>query len=127
MRQAASATLDEAVVRRLLEELAAEAQRYRFEVAPNPCVGAAVLAGERVLGRGCHEVWGGPHAEVQAIDAARASGGPQSAWDTLVVTLEPCSSRGKTPPCTELLLASGLKRVIVGALDPDRRHQGAGL
>jgi diaminohydroxyphosphoribosylaminopyrimidine deaminase / 5-amino-6-(5-phosphoribosylamino)uracil reductase len=127
MTQAASATLDEALIRRLLEELAREAVRFRFEVAPNPCVGAAVLAGERVLGRGCHEVWGEAHAEVQAIAAARASGVPASAWDTLVVTLEPCSSQGKTPPCTELIRSSGIKRVIVGALDPDPRHAGAGL
>ena len=127
MRQAASATLDEALIRRLLEELAAEARRNRFEVAPNPCVGAAVLAGERVLGRGFHETWGGPHAEVRALEAARASGVPQSAWDTLLVTLEPCSSQGKTAACTELVRASGIPRVIVGALDPDVRHQGAGL
>ncbi len=127
MTQAASATLDEAVIRRLLEELAREAVGFRFEVAPNPCVGAAVLCGERVLGRGFHEVWGEAHAEVRAIAAARASGVPQSAWDTLVITLEPCSSRGKTAPCTELILESGIKRVIVGALDPDPRHQGAGL
>jgi diaminohydroxyphosphoribosylaminopyrimidine deaminase/5-amino-6-(5-phosphoribosylamino)uracil reductase len=127
MTQAATATLDEAVIRRLLEELAGEAARFRFEVAPNPCVGAAVLAGERVLGRGCHEVWGAAHAEVQALAAARASGVPESAWDTLVVTLEPCSTQGKTPACTDLIRSSGIKRVIVGALDPDRRHQGAGL
>jgi diaminohydroxyphosphoribosylaminopyrimidine deaminase/5-amino-6-(5-phosphoribosylamino)uracil reductase len=125
--RAGSATLDEALIRRLLEELALEAQRFRFEVAPNPCVGAAVLSGTRVLGRGYHEFWGGPHAEVQALEAARASGVPASAWDTLLVTLEPCSSQGKTPACTELVRASGIPRVIVGALDPDRRHQGAGM
>jgi len=125
--QSASATLDEALIRRLLEELGAEAARFRFEVAPNPCVGAAVLAGERVVGRGFHEVWGQAHAEVQALAAARASGVPESEWDTLLVTLEPCSSAGKTPACTDLVRASGIKRVIVGALDPDRRHAGEGL
>lgn len=127
MTQADSATLDETLLRGLLEELGREAVRFRFEVAPNPCVGAAVLCGERVLGRGYHQVWGEAHAEVQAIAAARASGVPESAWDTLLVTLEPCSTHGKTPPCTELIRSTGIRRVIVGALDPDPRHQGAGL
>jgi len=125
--QSASATLDGALIRRLLEELAGEAVRFRFEVAPNPCVGAAVLAGERVVGRGFHEVWGEAHAEVQALAAAQTSGVPASEWDTLLVTLEPCSSAGKTPACTDLVRSSGIRRVIVGELDPDRRHQGQGL
>ncbi len=122
-----AAILDEAVIRRLLEELGREASRFRFEVAPNPCVGAAILSGERVLARGYHRVWGEAHAEVDAIEAARASGVPESEWDTLIVTLEPCSSRGKTAACTDAILRTGIRRVIVGALDPDRRHQGAGL
>lgn len=120
-------SLDEARLTQLLEELGGEARAFRFEVAPNPCVGAAVLAGDEVLARGYHEVWGERHAEIQALDAALKVAPPGVRPDTLVVTLEPCSSQGKTPPCIERILASGLKRVVVGALDPDRRHRGEGL
>ena len=111
----------------LLRELAAEAFRARFEVAPNPCVGAAVLAGGVVIGRGFHRIWGGPHAEVEAFAAARASGVAPERWDTLVVTLEPCSTVGKTPACTQAILESGIRHVVVGAIDPDPRHAGAGI
>lgn len=115
------------ILRALLGDLAAEARERRFEVAPNPCVGAAVLSNGVEIGRGFHEVWGGPHAEVNALAAARASGVPRELWDTIVVTLEPCSSSGKTGPCSEALLAAGLKRVVVGSLDPDPRHRGRSL
>ena len=111
----------------LLRELAEGARRARFEVAPNPCVGAAVLAGGQVIGRGFHEVWGGPHAEVAAIAAADQSGVPRSDWDLMVVTLEPCSSRGKTGPCVDAVLATGIRHVVVGAIDPDLRHAGRGI
>ena len=114
-------------LRALLAELAEEARQFRFEVAPNPCVGAAVIASGRVVARGYHEVWGEAHAEVNALAAAAASGVPASEWDTLVVTLEPCSTKGKTPACTQAVLASGLRRVVVGGLDPDPRHRGEGL
>lgn len=114
-------------LRALLAELASEARAYRYEVAPNPCVGAAVIAGGQVIARGYHEVWGQAHAEIAALEAARASGVPASEWDTLVVTMEPCSSAGKTPPCTDAILAAGISRVVVGVLDPDPRHRGAGL
>ena len=128
---ATAPTLDETFLTQLLAELGREAACHRFEVAPNPCVGAAVLAGSQVVARGFHQVWGGPHAEVAALDAAERSHVPPSEWDTLVVTLEPCSTHGKTPPCTERILRasrqSGLRRVLVGAQDPDRRHRGAGL
>src|SRR5688572_18790864 len=127
---ATAPTLDETFLRQLLTELGREARRHRFEVAPNPCVGAAVLAGSQVVARGFHEVWGGPHAEPNALDAAARTDVPPSEWDTLVVTLEPCSSRGKTPPCLERILRAsregGLRRVLVGARDPDPRHRGAG-
>jgi diaminohydroxyphosphoribosylaminopyrimidine deaminase/5-amino-6-(5-phosphoribosylamino)uracil reductase len=110
-----------------LRELGLRAPAHRFEVAPNPCVGAAVLSGDRVIARGFHEVYGGDHAEIRALAAARESGVPASRWDALIVTLEPCSSHGKTPPCVEAILASGIRRVIVGEVDPDPRHRGEGL
>jgi len=111
----------------LLAELGAEARAHRFEVAPNPCVGAAVLVGDEVVARGYHRVWGGPHAEVEALAAAEAAGVSADQLETLVVTLEPCSSDGKTSACTAAILATGIRRVVVGAVDPDLRHRGKGL
>ncbi len=112
----------------LLSELGQEAAGRRFWVAPNPCVGAAILDEEgHELARGFHEQWGGAHAEIAAMQAARSAGIEPERWHTLVVTLEPCSSHGKTPPCTESIVAAGFQRVIVGATDPDPRHRGQGL
>jgi diaminohydroxyphosphoribosylaminopyrimidine deaminase/5-amino-6-(5-phosphoribosylamino)uracil reductase len=114
-------------LRALLEDLGRGAREHRFEVAPNPCVGAAVLAEGKEVARGYHLYWGGPHAEANALAAAAATDVPQDRWDTMVVTLEPCSSHGKTPPCVEAIGASGIRRLIVAAVDPDVRHRGAGL
>lgn len=105
------------------------ALRGRGEVEPNPRVGALAIAGTAIVGRGWHRHWGGPHAEVEALADARARGAKP---DTLVVTLEPCSTeRGrdgkKTPPCTAAIRAAGIQRVIVGMHDPDPRHRGKGL
>ncbi len=113
--------------RTLLAELAEAARQYRYQVAPNPCVGAALLRDDVEVARAFHTVWGGGHAEVEAFRAAAANGGATGGFDTLVVTLEPCSSHGKTPPCVDAVLASGVRRVVVGARDPDPRHQGRGL
>ncbi len=107
----------------LLERAAEIARAGAFECEPNPCVGALLLRAGRVLGEGAHRVWGGMHAEIDALSRI----GAEERADTLVVTLEPCSSHGKTPPCTEAILAAGIARVVVGALDPDPRHGGAGL
>jgi diaminohydroxyphosphoribosylaminopyrimidine deaminase/5-amino-6-(5-phosphoribosylamino)uracil reductase len=106
------------------------AQRGRGEVEPNPRVGALALKNGEVVGRGWHRVWGGPHAEVDAIEDARRAGCADP--DTVVVTLEPCSTPEgvagkKTPPCTEKLIATGVRRVVVGTTDPDPRHRGRGL
>ena len=93
-------------------------------VEPNPPVGAVIVdaAGE-LLGEGYHERFGGPHAEIHALEQAgdRAEGG------TIFVTLEPCCHHGKTPPCTEAILAAGLKRVVVGTTDPAPHASGRGI
>lgn len=90
---------------------------------PNPPVGAVVVRGGRILGEGYHRRAGGPHAEVNAItqaaDAARGA--------TLYVTLEPCSTHGRTPPCTDLVLRSGIRRVVCASVDPNPAHAGRGL
>jgi len=89
-------------------------------VAPNPLVGAVLLAGDRTVGEGWHAEFGGPHAEVAALAAAgeRARGG------TLVVTLEPCAHHGKTPPCTDAILTAGIRRVVAAMPDPDPAARG---
>ncbi|WP_195267846.1 bifunctional diaminohydroxyphosphoribosylaminopyrimidine deaminase/5-amino-6-(5-phosphoribosylamino)uracil reductase RibD [Eubacterium sp. 1001713B170207_170306_E7] len=84
-------------------------------VNPNPMVGAVLVKNDHVIGRGAHERYGGPHAEQNAIDDC--SGNLEGA--TLYVTLTPCCHFGKTPPCTEAILKSGIKRVVVGAHDPN--------
>ncbi|MFT5199328.1 MAG: diaminohydroxyphosphoribosylaminopyrimidine deaminase [Planctomycetota bacterium] len=119
--------LNPEVLGSLLDRLGREAAQFRFEVAPNPCVGAAVLAAGEVIGIGFHETFGGPHAEIQAIAAAHASGVPEAEWDTLAVTLEPCSTAGKTPPCVEAILNTGIRNVVVSQLDPNPDHKGRGL
>jgi diaminohydroxyphosphoribosylaminopyrimidine deaminase/5-amino-6-(5-phosphoribosylamino)uracil reductase len=89
-------------------------------VAPNPMVGAVVLADGRTVGEGWHAEFGRPHAEVVALDAA----GVKARGATLVVTLEPCAHDGKTPPCTRAILAAGIKRVVVAIRDPHPAARG---
>ena len=91
-------------------------------VSPNPLVGAVVVRAGKVVGRGWHRRYGEPHAEVEALrDAGNFARGA-----TLYVTLEPCNHHGKTPPCTEAVLAAGVKRVVTATLDPNRRVTGGG-
>ena len=119
--------LEPDVIGPMLEELRKECLEHRFSVAPNPCVGAAIISKDQVVAKGFHERWGGAHAEVNAMDAARAAGIEESEWDAIIVTLEPCSSEGKTPPCLDAIVQAGIPRVGVGAIDPDSRHAGAAV
>ncbi len=93
-------------------------------VFPNPMVGAVVLNGEgAVIGEACHECCGAPHAEVMAMDRA----GKVPAGATLVVTLEPCVHQGRTPPCVDRIVSSGIRRVVAAMADPDPRVSGRGF
>jgi diaminohydroxyphosphoribosylaminopyrimidine deaminase / 5-amino-6-(5-phosphoribosylamino)uracil reductase len=100
------------------------AAAVRATTSPNPWVGAVVIsaAGE-LLGVGATEPPGGRHAEIVALDAA----GRQSEGATLVCTLEPCSHHGRTPPCTDAIVAAGIERVVVAITDPDPLVAGSGI
>ena len=99
------------------------ARRGEGSTRPNPPAGAVVVRNGRLLGEGWHRQAGMPHAEVEALRACRGS--PQGA--TLYVTLEPCCTQGRTPPCTDLLIRSGIARVVVGCVDPNPRHASRGF
>jgi diaminohydroxyphosphoribosylaminopyrimidine deaminase / 5-amino-6-(5-phosphoribosylamino)uracil reductase len=100
------------------------ATRGRGRVHPNPVVGAVVVKDGVVVGEGWHAEYGGPHAEVNAIAAC---GGADLAGATMYVSLEPCCHDGKTPPCTDAILAAGIGRVVVGSDDPTEKASGRGL
>ena len=91
------------------------------QTSPNPMVGAVLVKGRKILGRGWHRRAGLPHAEVEALRGVDAQGA------TLYVTLEPCCTHGRTPPCTEAIIAAGVKQVVVATIDPNPRHRGKGL
>jgi diaminohydroxyphosphoribosylaminopyrimidine deaminase/5-amino-6-(5-phosphoribosylamino)uracil reductase len=91
---------------------------------PNPVVGAVVASERAIIGEGWHERLGGPHAEVNAI---RACGDADLSNATLYVSLEPCAHHGRTPPCTEAIIAAGIGRVVVASDDPTEKANGRGL
>jgi diaminohydroxyphosphoribosylaminopyrimidine deaminase / 5-amino-6-(5-phosphoribosylamino)uracil reductase len=102
------------------------AARGYGQTSPNPMVGAVLVKRGKIIGRGWHHRAGEPHAEIEALRAAgRRSTASRGA--TLYVTLEPCCTHGRTPPCTDAIIAGGIKRVVVAAIDPNPRHAGAGL
>lgn len=100
------------------------AEQGRGRVSPNPMVGAVIARDGVVVGEGFHGALGGPHAEVEAITAA---GTEDLAGATLYVSLEPCCHRGRTPPCTDAILAARIGRVVVASDDPSAHASGRGL
>jgi diaminohydroxyphosphoribosylaminopyrimidine deaminase/5-amino-6-(5-phosphoribosylamino)uracil reductase len=110
---------DNSFMRRALEL----AQRGRGFVEPNPMVGCVIVREDTVVGEGWHQRFGGPHAEVEALAAAAE----QANGATLYVTLEPCCHHGKTPPCTEAVIAAGIRRVVAAMRDPFPKVAGGGF
>jgi diaminohydroxyphosphoribosylaminopyrimidine deaminase/5-amino-6-(5-phosphoribosylamino)uracil reductase len=99
------------------------AEQGRGRVSPNPLVGAVVARGDTVLGEGWHSAYGQAHAEVEALSAA----GADVEAATLYISLEPCCHHGRTPPCTDAILAAGIQRVVVASDDPSEKASGRGL
>jgi diaminohydroxyphosphoribosylaminopyrimidine deaminase/5-amino-6-(5-phosphoribosylamino)uracil reductase len=127
---------------RFLQRALALARRGLGKTSPNPVVGAVLVRNGRVVSEGWHKRAGGPHAEVFALRVARGDRlsvisdrsrkskpitSRQSPVTTLYVTMEPCCTWGKTPPCTDAIIAAGVKRLVVAALDPNPKHNGRGL
>lgn len=99
------------------------ARRGYGSTSPNPMVGAVLVKSGKVIGRGWHKKAGGPHAEIEALrDAGAKRHSTRGA--ALYVTLEPCCTYGRTPPCTKAVIEAGIRRVVVGAVDPNPRHKG---
>jgi diaminohydroxyphosphoribosylaminopyrimidine deaminase/5-amino-6-(5-phosphoribosylamino)uracil reductase len=96
-------------------------------VCPNPRVGAVLVHEGRVIGEGCHRRVGEGHAEVNCLASVRPEDEPLIPDSTLYVTLEPCSHQGRTPSCARMLLSKGVRRVVVGCLDPNPLVSGRGV
>ena len=101
-----------------------EARRAIGLTSPNPAVGAVLVVGSRIVARGHHRQAGGPHAEIECL--RKMTGAiPKSA--TLYVTLEPCSTAGRTPPCIDEIIKARVRNVVIGTLDVNPRHAGRGI
>jgi diaminohydroxyphosphoribosylaminopyrimidine deaminase/5-amino-6-(5-phosphoribosylamino)uracil reductase len=99
------------------------AEKGRFTTSPNPMVGACIVRGSRLVGEGYHRIFGGDHAEVDALKKA----GGHARGASLYVTLEPCTSWGKTPPCVNAIVRAGIRKVVVAVRDPNPKHDGKGI
>lgn len=110
-------------MRRCLE-LAAKGAGY---VAPNPMVGSVLVYNDRIIGEGWHERYGEAHAEVNCIRSVKEEDRPLIPQSTLYVSLEPCAHYGKTPPCADLVIREGIKKVVVATRDPFDQVNGKGI
>ncbi len=108
------------------------ARRGQGHTAPNPMVGALLVKNGKIIGKGWHRRAGQPHAEIEALHDAQRGASPEATkritqGATLYVTLEPCCTYGRTPPCTDAIVAAGIKRVVAAVQDPNPGHCGKGL
>jgi len=101
-----------------------EARKGLGKTSPNPAVGAVLVVRNRIVARGHHRQAGSPHAEVECL---RSFGGPVPKGATMYVTLEPCSSVGRTSACTSEIINANLKTIVIGAIDMNPRHAGRGV
>lgn len=108
---------------KIMKEVIELAEKGRGYTNPNPIVGAIIIKNGEIIGKGCHEIYGGPHAEINAISSCTKS--PEGA--SMYVSLEPCSHTGKTGPCTEAIIKSGIKEVFIGALDENPKVSGVNI
>lgn len=99
-----------------------EAAKGRGLTHPNPAVGALIVKRGKILSRGWHRAAGNPHAEIEALSGLKNASDARGA--TLYVTLEPCSTHGRTPPCTQAIIEAGIRRVVYGTGDPNPKHAG---
>jgi diaminohydroxyphosphoribosylaminopyrimidine deaminase/5-amino-6-(5-phosphoribosylamino)uracil reductase len=100
-----------------------EARKGIGRTSPNPCVGAVIVRDQTLIATGYHKKAGTPHAEIHALNKA----GALASGATLYVTLEPCNHTGRTPPCTRAIVTSGIRRVVVGMVDPNPLVDGGGI
>src|SRR3989338_6139294 len=114
-----TATADE----RFMSEALKLAEQGISRTSPNPMVGAVIVRAGKIIGRGYHRRAGGPHAEIEALDAA----GKNARGSTLYVNLEPCAHFGRTPPCVEAIINAGIKRIVSSAVDPNPLVRGLGI
>jgi diaminohydroxyphosphoribosylaminopyrimidine deaminase/5-amino-6-(5-phosphoribosylamino)uracil reductase len=110
----------------IMEKCIKLAKKAKGYVSPNPLVGCVVMKGSDIIGIGYHEVYGGPHAEVNAIELAKRKG-YNLKGATLYTNLEPCSHQGKTPPCADLIIQEKIKKVVIGMQDPYEKVNGSGI
>lgn len=116
-------TTDERYMRRCIQL----AECGRATAAPNPMVGAVIVCDGRIIGEGYHIRCGGPHAEVNAIASVKEADHKLLKQATIYVSLEPCAHWGKTPPCADLIISTGIPRVVVGCQDPFAKVNGLGI
>lgn len=103
------------------------AKKGQFTTRPNPCVGCVIVKDGQIIGKGYHYQAGQPHAEVFALQEAKANIGNDLSGATAYVTLEPCSHHGRTPPCADALIKANISRVVVAVTDPNPKVAGGGI